>query len=186
MNNQLVSNHLQGLIAGVMEKVQMNIPLREVSDGINMSYNFIGKYIGYDPKRLASAHKEMAAFCSADIYVQAITLHELGHVMDQEALEASLPRTIEIFTMRKSYSMSEIYKNAELLAMLIEEDEMNKVFEETAWENAACLNDQFRLIDPAHFKEIRKNSLATYEAVYEEDVSYYKKLTNQTEDISRL
>ncbi|MBY0223018.1 integrase [Sporosarcina aquimarina] len=179
MNNQLVSDQLYQLVFAVMKKVQMDVPIREVHDGVNMSYNFIGKYIGYDTKRLATAHQEMAPFCTIETYVQTITLHELGHVMDQEALEASLTKTLEFFTMRKSFTMNQIFKDLDLLGMLIEEDLMNKVFEETAWENAARLNEQYGLIETECFEQIRKNSLATYEMVYEEDLYYYEELKRQ-------
>ena len=69
-----------------------------------------------------------------------MTLHELGHAVDREALQASLPRTIEIFTMKKQHTLKEIYHQEQLLAMLIEEHEMNIQFEQTAWENAWMLN----------------------------------------------
>lgn len=168
---------LLSLIHGILEKVEMVLPVREMSDGINMSYNFIGQYIGYDAKRLPVAHKEMAPQLSFETYVTAITLHELGHVIDHEALEASLTRTVDIFTMKKNNSMRQIFQNPDLLAMLLEEDEMNIVFEKTAWDNAALLNKRYSIMDEQAFEFIRQQSLATYIVLYEEDLAAYEQLT---------
>ncbi|WP_153731691.1 integrase [Sporosarcina obsidiansis] len=180
MKEQLQTKDFSQLIADVMESVEMNVPLREVFDGINMSYNFIGKYIGFDAQRLQVSHMEMAPFCSFETYVQTITMHELGHVLDHEALDASLAKTVDIFTMKKSHTMKEIFSSVELMNLLIEEDEMNIAFEITAWENASQLNDRYQLIDKECFELIRKNSLATYEKVYEEDLKYYRMLLQKS------
>lgn len=179
MENQVLAENLPVLIADVIKTVKMDVPIRPMHDGINMSYNFIGKYIGYDEKRLHAAHAEMAAVYPFETYVQAITLHELGHAMDHEALEASLPKTMDIFTMKKSYPMSEIFQTPELLKVLIEEDEMNIVFEETAWNNASLMNVEYKLVDPLCFEAIRNSSLATYITLYDEDVRHYEKLLDE-------
>ncbi|MBS4210596.1 integrase [Bacillus sp. FJAT-50079] len=176
MKTYAASASLQLLILSVMEKVYMDIPVKEDNCGINMSYNFVSKTIGYDPKRLVSAHQEMAPFCSLQTYVKTITLHELGHALDQKALDASLTRTLEIFTMKKNYSMRQIFSKPELFAMLIEEHEMNIAFEETAWVNAAALNERFHIVNFDDFEVIRKMSLATYKKLYLEAVKLCEKL----------
>lgn len=159
-----------------MDVVGMKEELREVYDGINMSYNFIGKYVGYDIERLEISHAEYASFCSFETYIKTMTLHELGHAIDLPALEASLARTIEIFTMKKSTMQEEMYDTPELLKVLIEEDEMNVAFEITAWENAAKLNEQYQLVNRADFQTIESNSLATYQKLYAENLLKFDEL----------
>ncbi|ARD47754.1 hypothetical protein SporoP37_06130 [Sporosarcina sp. P37] len=179
MNNQALPLHIRQCIADVMKIVGMKEELREVHDGINMSYNFIGKYIGYDEERLHTAYEEMASLFSFETYVQTITLHELGHAIDLPALEASLARTIEIFTMKKSHTKEEILHTPELLKILIEEDEMNLAFEITAWKNARRLNSRYGVVNPADFHAIENTSLATYKTLYHKKLHAYRQLINQ-------
>ncbi|WP_301108106.1 integrase [Sporosarcina sp.] len=179
MNTEMQTTDLSQYIKYVMESVEMSVPLREVHDGINMSYNFIGKYIGFDPERLPDSHTELAPFCSFETYVQVMTLHELGHVIDHAALQDSLTKTISIFTMKKSHELHEILSKPELFKLLIEENEMNMAFEITAWDNATLLNERFQLVEAECFNAIRKNSLATYERLYETDLTRYHSLLSK-------
>lgn len=164
------------LIQSTMDAVQLNLPLKEDRSGVNMCYNFIGEYVGFDAQRLVKAHEEMNTTISLETYIQTITIHELGHAMDQAALSASLPRTVEIFQMKKRHPVHELYTNPELLASLIEEHEMNLVFEETAWNNAEKLNEHYQIVDPSAFEQIRRHSLSSYYKLYEEDLQLYDKL----------
>lgn len=178
MNDPLAAADVQQLIQYTMKTAGAEKELREVSDGINMSYNFVGKYVTFDRARLKVSHQELAPACPFEQFVQAITLHELGHAMDQEALDASLARTMEIFTMKKSYPMRKIFQTPELLSMLIEEDEMNIGFETTAWDHAALMNEAHQLVEPEYFEVIRKNSLKTYEDLHKEGLDAYERLTS--------
>ena len=83
----------------------MTVKIKQDDSGINMSYNFIGDYVGFDAKRLVEARNELMLPTSLEIYVKTMTLHELGHAVDRQALQASLPRTIEIFTMKKQHAL---------------------------------------------------------------------------------
>ena len=65
----------------------------------------------------------------------------------EHALLESLERTIEIFRTKNSNLVSEIYNDRELLSMIMEEHEMNIIFEETAWRNAERLNADFNFVD---------------------------------------
>lgn len=167
---------LEGLIHSTMEKVGMDLELRKVTTGVNMSYDFIKNYIGIDVTRVQTALKEMPLEVSLEVYIQSLTLHELGHAMDRKALLESLPRTIEFYVMKKANSLYEQYSQINLWAMRIEEHEMNIIFEETAWTNAEWLNKQFSLVDWKSFEQIKIHSLSTYHELYERDLKLYHKL----------
>lgn len=176
---QLKDKELFQVIQSVVQAVNMAVKIKQDDSGINMSYNFIGDYVGFDAKRLVEARNELMLPTSLEIYVKTMTLHELGHAVDRQALQASLPRTIEIFTMKKQHALKEIYRQEQLLAMLIEEHEMNIQFEQTAWENAWMLNHTHHLVPEKDFDYIKQHSLATYQRLYEQDLQAYHHLLNQ-------
>ena len=167
---------LKNLIQSVMEAVEIEVEIRQENNGVNMSYNFIRNVVGFDPRRVQKARKELQIAISLELYIKIFTLHELGHAVDQKALLDSLPRTIEIFEMKRNYPLSELYNRIDLLAMLIEEHEMNIAFEETAWTNAEKLNKQYNIVEWARFEKVKAHSLATYTSLYEEDLLLYNKL----------
>jgi len=173
------NKELHDVIHSVMQTVGITAAIKQDHSGINMSYNFIGDFIGFDANRLIEASNELMVPIPLEIYVKTITLHELGHAVDREALQASLPRTIEIFTMKKQHAKKEIYRNERLLSMIIEEHEMNIQFEETAWENACDLNNALHLIDKKDFDYIKQHSLATYQKLYEQDLHAYHSLLSE-------
>lgn len=179
MIKQLKEKELYDIINSVMQVVGMTITIKQDHSGINMSYNFIGDYVGFDAERLIEASHELPLPPSLEVYVKTITLHELGHAVDREALQSSLPRTIEIFTMKKQHPLKEIYLDEHLLSMLIEEHEMNIRFEQTAWDNAWELNGIYNLVPEEDFHYIKQHSLATYKKLYEQDLQAYHHLLNQ-------
>ncbi|MGX9136380.1 integrase [Rummeliibacillus sp. JY-2-4R] len=154
----------------------MDLELRQDHSGINMSYNFIRNYIGFDAKRLEEAKNELQSLVPLEVYVKTITMHELGHAIDREALLASLSKTLEFFEMKDQYTLSEIYNDEQLLASLLDEHQMNITFEETAWDNAEKFNQILHLVDENTFNMIRKHSLATYNDLYQEDLQLYNEL----------
>ena len=174
MLSRYTNKYIQEAISSVMKTVMIDLEIRPDRSGINMSYNFIGHYIGVDFGRLMSSWKEIQAPISLESYIKILTIHELGHAMDRPALLESLERTIEIFQTKKSYSISEIYTNRELFAMLIEEHEMNSTFEQTAWVNAERLNQRFSLISHSSFGLVKRHSLESYQIFYLEDLKLYE------------
>ncbi|MFJ5768435.1 integrase [Psychrobacillus sp. NPDC093180] len=176
MKNKYNEKYVQRLIRSTMQAVGMEVELKQDNSGINMSYNFIGDYVGFDVDRLLEVSKEMQTPISLELYIKIITMHELGHAIDRDALLNTLARTLEIFDTKKSHSLYELYNNIDLLAMLIEEHEMNIVFEETAWENAKNLNKEFQMVDEEIFEAVKAHSLATYKSLYEEDLQLYEEL----------
>lgn len=170
---------LYALIDDVVCATGMNVPIKQDVSGINMSYNFIGDYIGFDATRLFEAKNEIFPSPSLEVYIKTLTLHELGHGVDRQALLASLSRTLEIYTMKNNYSSKEIYNNKQLLSMIIEEHEMNMTFEETAWENAWDLNQKLQLVEQHDFEHIKVHSLATYQKNYQADLQLYNDLLAQ-------
>lgn len=177
---QYTNEFLYELIHSTIKDTGLTIMLKEDHSGVNMSYNFITNVVSFDAKRLVEAAGELSSI-PFDQYVKTITLHELGHALDRPALDASLDRTLDYFDMRDQYSTKEIFKNPDLLGMIIEEHQMNIAFEETAWANAENLNQKLQIIDQNSFELIKKQSLSTYIKNYEEDLSAYKQLLEQTE-----
>lgn len=176
MKNKYYEKYIHWLIRSTMKAVGMDVELKQDNFGINMSYNFIGDYVGFDVERLLEACNEMQTTISLDLYIKIITMHELGHAIDRNALLATLSRTLEIFDTKKSHSLYELYNNVDLLNMLIEEHEMNIVFEETAWENAEKLNKEFNIVNEEMFEAVKSHSIATYKDLYAEDLHLYEEL----------
>ncbi|GIN21293.1 hypothetical protein J1TS3_24270 [Siminovitchia fordii] len=169
---------IKELIQSTLITVGMDLEVRQECSGINMSYNFILHYVGFDLKRIKSAIKEIPDFISIEDYIRTFSLHEIGHAVDREALLGSLDRTIEIHEMKQSYSIEERYKNPHLLSMLIEEHQMNIAFEETAWENAERLNKKYGLVNWRCFHFLRTWGLKTYIESYERDFTIFEGLVN--------
>ena len=176
MKVQSIDKYLFKVILSTMDAVGMDLELRQDHSGINMSYNFIGNYVSFDANRLKEAMNELHLPVSLDVYVKAITMHELGHAIDREALLASLSKTLEIFEMKDQYTLNEIYNDEQLLAVLIDEHNMNIAFEETAWNHAEKFNQTLHLVDESTFNMIREHSLATYKNLYQEDLHLYNEL----------
>jgi len=176
MKNKNTEKYIHQLISSTMHDVLMDVELKRDNSGINMSYNFIGNYVGFDVNRLQEASSEVQTLISLESYIKIITIHELGHAIDRDALLASLSRTLEIYNTKKSHSLYELYNNLDLFAMLIEEHEMNIIFEETAWENAKILNKKFQIVDERSFEAVKAHSLSTYMNLYNEDLHLYEEL----------
>ena len=157
MNDKYTEKNLCELISATMQSVEMDVQLRQDNSGVNMSYNFIGDYVGFDANRLIEAKEEMQTTISLEVYIKTITLHELGHAIDRKALLETLDRTIEIFDAKRNNSLYELYNRVDLLSMVIEEHEMNLIFEETAWENAQKLNEKFHIVEEKCFEAIKQN-----------------------------
>ena len=85
LNNNSKKNWIEQLIKSTIRAVGIDMQLEQKHTGINMSYNFILDYIGYDVKRIEEAMKEMQAQVSLKSYIKAFTLHELGHALAPES-----------------------------------------------------------------------------------------------------
>ncbi len=178
-------NNVQEWIVSTMEKVGMDIELKLRRTNVNMSYNFIYHYIGLDVVRAISSNEEMEIPVPLETHIKTLTLHELGHAMDREALMDSLPRTIEIAKEKRKRPLHELFTDIDALSMLIEEHEMNIVFEETAWMNAETLNRLHKIVEWDHFERVKTYSLATYQSLYKEDLRIYEQLlANEQEHIA--
>ncbi|GIN56344.1 hypothetical protein J8TS2_06630 [Lederbergia ruris] len=176
MNRRILSKQIKGWIREIMETVQLPMPIKQRSTGVNMSYNFLDNLISFNPTRLIHSHKEMCQSIPFRSFVQTLTLHELGHSLDRDALFASIPKSYHIYQIKKAHPYSERRKNMELFQWDLEEHEMNYVFEETAWLNARTLNQIYQIVDWPIMEEVEWNSLLTYTAQYNRDLLIYHKL----------
>jgi hypothetical protein len=185
LNNKSRKNWIEQLIQSTIRAVGIDMELKQTHTGVNMSYNFILDYIGYDVKRIEEAIKELQAQVSLKSYITALTLHELGHALDRKALLDSLTKTLEFYEMKKNHTIYEQYSDYNLLTMLIEEHEMNIAFEETAWANAEKLNMEYGIVDWESFEKVKNQGMATYLKLYAKDLQIYNKLVSeQTEQIA--
>ena len=175
-------NNIEEIIHSTVHSVNMTMEVYKDNSGINMSYNFIGNYIGVDLHRLFIAIEEMPCSLTMELYVKILTMHELGHAMDRVALMNTLERTKEIFHMKRNHSIKEIYNNLEMLSVILEEHEMNLVFEETAWTNAETLNETYKIVNPVYLEIVKKHSMSTYINSYEADLSIYNSLMEETNE----
>ena len=101
MKNKDTEKYIHQLISSTMHDVLMDVELKQDNSGINMSYNFIGNYVGFDVNRLLEASDEMQTPISLESYIKIITIHELGHAIDRDALLDSLSRTLEIYNIKE-------------------------------------------------------------------------------------
>ncbi|MBP1916912.1 hypothetical protein [Lederbergia galactosidilytica] len=176
MSRNILYKQIKGWIKGVLDTVQLPMPMKQRSTGINMSYNFLENFISFNPTRLIQSHKELPVSISFKAFVQALTLHELGHSLDRDALYASIPKSYHIYQIKKAHPYSERSKNIELFQWDIEDHEMNYVFEETAWRNAQSLNQTHRIVDPKIMDVVEFYSLLTYTAEYNRDLLVHHRL----------
>lgn len=172
------------LVEQTMATLHFFVDIKEDDSGINMSYNFIHHYVGIDVERIQEAIHELTFPVSLDAYIQAFTMHELGHAMDREALLVALPKMIDVFEMKREHSLYEQYNTIDFLSMIIDEREMNLTFEETAWNNAAQMNEQHQLVDWDTFHQLKTHSLATYRKYYQRDLEIYQNLLAKVRKLS--
>ena len=172
------SDQIKQQIYCTMKRVGLELELFEINSGVNMTYDFIKHTIGIDIDRVQEARKELEDAPVLEEYIRILTLHELGHALDREALLDSLERTIGFYHMKKRYSLKEQYCNAALLDKLLEEHEMNIAFEEKAWANAKILNTQFGIADGESFDKVKAQSMASYIRLYERDLFLREKLSS--------
>lgn len=175
-----MNKKIRQLIQSTLHSIDMEIRLKHERSGINMSYNFILHYIGYDVRRINLALKELEGPVTLDSYIKTFTLHEAGHALDRKALLDSMDKTIEYYEMKKIHTISEQYSNSQLLAMRIDEHEMNIQFEESAWSNAEDLNKKYGLVEWNEFKEIKSVGLKTYWEQYAKDLDIYSRLMSES------
>ncbi|MBS4197737.1 integrase [Lederbergia citri] len=176
MRKRNINKRIKQWILSTTKAVHMNINLKTENTGVNMSYDFIHHFLGCDLSRVQKARNSMKKPISLETYIKALTMHELGHAMDREALLKSLPKTIEIFKMRRYHSESEYRNNGQLFQMIIEEHEMNIEFEETAWRNAEILNRIYGIVNWEDFYNVKEHSLATYRTLYTSDLLHYNNI----------
>lgn len=168
------------VITSTIRAVNMDLKLKQERTGVNMMYDFIKNEVLVDCERVQAACMELPEPMSLKTYVEILTIHELGHAMDREALHASLDRTIEIYEAKKLVAAEKRAIDLPYLTMLLEEHEADIVFEQTAWANAEILNRFFQVADWHCFETVKAHSLSTYEASLETDRMLFNKLLGES------
>lgn len=176
MKKRIRKKLMKKWIKSTVDSVHIEMEVRHRSTGINMCYQFIKNYILFDSDRLPRARSEMYNKVDLEVYIKTLTLHELGHFLDRDALLASIPQTLEFFKKKRKSPLFERKLNVHLFQLDIDEHEMNYVFEETAWTNAEKLNRLYQIVNWSDFEKVKFNSLLTYTASYNRDLLIYQRL----------
>ena len=104
MNERMTDSQIVALIESTIHAVNMDVELKRESTGVNMMYDFIKDEVLVDISRVQKACKELPEPMPLETYLRILTIHELGHAMDRQALLDSLERTKEIIMMKRQAS----------------------------------------------------------------------------------
>lgn len=169
------------IIISTIQSANMDIKLKVEQTGVNMMYDFIKDEVLVDVDRVQAACMELPDPMALETYVRILTIHELGHAMDREALQSSLQRAIELYEAKKLVVADNRTTDLTYVAMLLEEHESDIAFEKTAWANAEILNRFFGIAEWDSFEKVKVHSLSTYQASFEKDLKLYNELLGGTE-----
>lgn len=173
MTDRMTESQIVAVIESTIRAVSMDVELKQESTGINMMYDFIKDEVIVDIARVQKACQELPEPMPLETYLRIITIHELGHAMDRQALLASLDRTKEIILIKKQAAAEKRPTDLPFMTLVVEEHKTDIAFEETAWANAEILNSFFEITDGKSFEQVRTHSLSTYNAAYEKDLKIY-------------
>lgn len=171
------------IITSTIQAVNMDIELKQECTGVNMMYDFIKNEVLVDYKRVQIACKELPESMQLKTYLEILTIHELGHAMDREALLASLDRAIELYEAKKLVAAEKRPFDLSYLKMRLEEHKTDIAFEKTAWANAEILNRFFEIVDWNDFEKVKAHSLSTYHAFFEMDLKLYEGLVGDVDTL---
>ena len=101
MNERMTDSQIVALIESTIRAVNMDVELKQESTGVNMMYDFIKDEVLVDISRVQKACQELPEPMPLETYLRILTIHELGHAMDRQALLDSLERTKEIIMMKR-------------------------------------------------------------------------------------
>jgi len=164
------------LITETIKAVDLEMDVGVQQSGVNMSYDFIQNRVYVDLDRVVQARLEMLSPVHLREYIMTLTLHELGHALDRDALLDAMPRMIEIAKIKKEHQFINRREDLKLFAFDIEAHEMDISFEETAWDNARELNNQYGLLSLSVIEKVETHSMSSYFDFYEKDLTDYKRL----------
>src|SRR5690606_26098553 len=101
MKDCMTESQIATLVESTINDVNMDLRAKMERTGVNMMYDFLKDEVIVDSKRVQKACNELLEPMSLDTYIRVLTIHELGHAMDREALLKSLDRTKEVIAMKK-------------------------------------------------------------------------------------
>lgn len=162
---------------------KVNIPkeIISLSNGVNMTYNYLTDEISFDARRIAHILNHYPHISLKD-YVTTFTLHELGHSLDRDNLFQSYDQTVEWYELSNRLTPEEKETNLRFLELTYLEAEADLHFEHVAWSHAIRLNEIFHLVSEPVFDQLQDDSLSTYEENYE----YSKELFEANKKTSTL
>lgn len=183
MKERMTELQIVAVIESTIRDVLMDVELKQEITGVNMMYDFIKDEVIVDIARVQKACQELPEPMPLETYLRVLTIHELGHAMDRQALLDSLDRAKEIILMKKQAAAEKRPTDLPFITMVIEEHETDIAFEETAWANAEILNSFFEVVAGDSFEIVKAHSLSTYRAAHEADLEIYNGFIRPQEEL---
>lgn len=152
-------------------KVNLSKEIISLSNGVNMTYNYLTDEISFDARRIAHILNHYPHISLKD-YVTTFTLHELGHSLDRDNLLQSYDQTVEWYKLSNSLTTEERETNLRFLELSYLEADLH--FEHVAWSHAIRLNETFHLVSEPILDQLQDDSLLTYEENYEYSKELFK------------
>lgn len=145
----------------VARKVDLPKEIISLSNGVNMTYNYLTDEISFDARRIAHILNHYPHISLKD-YVTTFTLHELGHSLDRDNLLQSYDQTVKWYELSNRLTSEEKETNLPFLELSYLEAEADLHFEHVAWSHAIRLNEAFDLVSELVFDQLQNDSLLTY------------------------
>jgi hypothetical protein len=186
MNERMTDSQIVAIIESTIQDVKMDVELKREKTGVNMMYDFIKDEVLVDIARVQKACLELPEPMPLETYLRILTIHELGHAMDRQALLDSLDRTKEIIMRKRQAAAEKRPADLSFMTMVMEEHETDFAFEETAWANAEILNGFFEIVGADSFEKVKAHSLSTYRSSYEYDLQIYNGFIQTHEELLPL
>jgi len=168
-------------IDAIATKVELPKEIISLSNGVNMTYNYLTDEISFDARRIAHILNHYPHISLKD-YVTTFTLHELGHSLDRDNLLQSYDQTVEWYKLANRLTTEEKETNLRFLELSYLEAEADLHFEHVAWSHAIRLNEIYHLVSETVLDQLQDDSLLTYEDNYE----YSKDLFEASKKIPTL
>lgn len=165
----------------ITNKLDLPKEIISLSNGVNMTYNYLTDEISFDAQRITHILNHYPHISLKD-YVTTFTLHELGHSLDRDNLFESYDQTVEWYKLSNGLTPEEKEINLRFLELSYLEAEADLHFEHVAWSHAIRLNEIFHLVSEPVFNQLQADSLLTYEDNYE----YSKELFEANKKIPTL
>lgn len=128
------------------------------------------RYIAFNLKKLKQLHLQDYSSISFEQMISSFVLHEIGHHLDS-SLQETIERRKKYNTQWRNTDVPEgckqhpyglALKNKRCLSLIIQEEQLTKDIEETAWNIGFSINKQWNVVSIEAFNFVRKKALESY------------------------